>query len=371
MLELIEFTVTSRCNARCRMCHMWQRKDPDIPLAKVREILGSRMIKDSVVNLVLTGGEPTLREDLPEIFDLAFKNLTKLKYATFFTNSLVPSRAQDAVLRIMDYKEQSRRKDVAVTVSLSLDGIGKVHDNVRGIDGAFGRVMENYLGLKALAGRQDFTVNFNFTVQKENVANGGALAMLEAAEGALLPMTFTLVYGKDVFLNRVNDDEWAVKDGSYRNEVIRFYEAVVRKADSGGLIIDNGEYYPQVLSQLKGKPRTMPCLYREKKACLIDADGSVYLCEVTKDSLAGNIYHNSFDEIWDSAQKDEAYSMMIRHCANCFSSCLGSGRYQLLDIWQSGGVSGIAKLSLSELRKRKNRLTRLIREYGYAIIPRL
>ena len=350
---------------------MWQRKDPDIPLDKIHETLGSRAIKNSVVNLVLTGGEPTLREDLPEIFDLAFRNLTRLKYATFFTNSLSPSRAQDAALRIMNRRERSRRKDVSVTVSLSLDGIGRVHDNVRGIEGAFGRVMENYLGLKALAERQDFSVNFNFTVQKENISNGGAQAMLEAADGALLPITFTLVYGKDVFLNRVNDDEWAVKDDSYRNEVIRFYEAALQKADSGGLIIDNGGYYSQILSQLKGGPRTMPCLYREKKACLVDADGSVYLCEVTKDSLAGNLYYNSFDEIWNSVQKDEAYSMMLRHCANCFSSCLGSGRYQLMDVWQAGGVSGIARLSLSEIRKRKNRLARLMREYRYAIIPRL
>ena len=306
-----------------------------------------------------------------EIFDVAFKNLIKLKYATFFTNSLVPRRAQESAMKIMAYKEQSHRKDISFTVSLSLDGIGKVHDNVRGIDGAFGRVMENYLGLKALAGRHNLTVNFNFTVQRENVSNGGAQAMLEAAEGALLPMTFTLVYGKDVFLNRVNDDEWAVRDKAYHSEVIRFYEEAVRRSDRGGLIIDNGSYYNHVLSQLKGGPRTLPCLYREKKACLIDADGSVYLCEVTKDSLAGNIYHNSFDEIWNSARKEEAYSKMIRHCADCFSSCVGSGRYQLMETWHSGGVSGISKLSLSELLKRKNRLARLIREYRYAVIPRL
>jgi len=49
------------------MCHMWQRNDPDIPFEKVKEVLGSRTITGSVVNLVLTGGEPTLRDDLPEV----------------------------------------------------------------------------------------------------------------------------------------------------------------------------------------------------------------------------------------------------------------------------------------------------------------
>lgn len=370
-LELIEFTVTSRCNARCRMCHMWERKETDIPLEKIKEVLDSRHIRDSLIDLIITGGEPTLRVDLPEIFDIAFKNLVKLKYATFFTNSLHPRRVREAAATVMDCRETRRRKDVSFTISLSLDGIGKVHDGVRGIEGAFGRVIENYLGLKALAGQKFFNINFNCTVQRSNISNGGALALLEAAEGALLPVTFTLVYGKDVFLNRVDDSDWAVRNGVYHQEVIRFYEEAVQKSESGGLIIDNGAYYKQILDQLRGNRRTLPCLYRDQKACLIDADGNVYLCEVTKESLAGNIYHSSFDDIWDSSEKDEAYRKMIRHCTNCFSSCVGSGRYQLNEVWQSGGVSGLARLSLNELRKRKNRFARIIREYGYALIPRL
>jgi len=371
VLELIEFTVTSRCNARCKMCHMWQRSDPDIPIEKVKEVLASRAIKDSLVNLVLTGGEPTLRGDLPEIFNYAFENLRKLRYTVFFTNSIVPRLAQETAKKAAAYKAQSGRDDVTFTVSLSLDGIGRTHDTIRGVDGAFGRVMENFLGLKAISKGSLFNVNFNFTVQRGNISDGGALAMLEAAEGALLPVTFPIVYGKDVFLNRGSADEWAVQDEEYREGAIRFYEEAVRKTDSGGLLIDNGAYYSQVLSQLKGGPRTLPCLYKQKKACVIDADGSVYLCEVTKESLAGNIYEKSFDEIWNSPEREAAYARMVRHCANCFSCCVGSGRYQLTETWQISGVSGIAKLSLREVRKRLKRVSRLIKEYRYAVIPRL
>ena len=371
MLELIEFTVTSRCNARCKMCHMWQRTDPDIPLEKIKEVLGSNSVKGSLVNLVLTGGEPTLRGDLPEIFNNAFMHLPKLEYAVFFTNSLSPRLAQEAAKRTAAYKEQSGRDDVTFTVSLSLDGIGKTHDEIRGVDGAFGRVMENFLGLKAISKSGLFNVNFNFTVQRGNISNGGAFAMLAAAEGAFLPVTFPVVYGKDVFLNRESAEEWTVQDEEYRTGAIRFYEEAVQSAESGRLLIDNGTYYNQVLSQLKGGPRTLPCLYREKKACVIDADGSVYLCEVTRESLAGNIYEKSFDEIWNSPERDLAYARMVRHCANCFSCCVGSGRYQLTETWRNRGMSGIAKLSLREVRKRLNRISRLIREYRYAIIPRL
>lgn len=370
MLEMIIFTVTSRCNARCRMCNMWDRNDPDIPLAKIGEVLGAQAIKDSVTNLLLTGGEPTLRHDLPEIFDSAFNSLKKLRYASFFTNSLIPRLSQETATRSMTYKERAGRGDVSFSVTLSLDGIGKTHDAVRGVDGAFGRVVENYFSLKALSRLHHFSVGFSCLVQRENIADNGVFDLLDAAEGAFLPITFPIVYGKDIFLNWSSSEAWDVQEG-FHNEVIRFYEEVVRRGESGGLLIDNGAYYNHVLAQLKGAPRTLPCLFRDKKACVIDSDGSVYLCDVTKDGLVGNIFEKSFDEIWNSKQIDAAHAKMVRHCAACFSSCVGSGRYQLMEAWQSGGMGGIAKLSLREIRKRLKRMSRLIREYRYAVIPRL
>lgn len=371
MLEMIIFTITSRCNARCRMCRMWERNDPDIPFEKVTEALGSRAIKGSLVNLLLTGGEPTLRADVPEIFKFAFENLTRLRYASFFSNSLVPRLAQGTAMKTLQYKEKSGRKDVSLSVTLSLDGIGKTHDNVRGVDGAFGRVMENYLGLKALSVRHPLNVGFSCLVQRENIADKGVFALAEAAEGALLPITFPIVYGKDIFLNRDCSDAWSIGEEQFQREVVRFYEEVLKRSENGGLLIDNGYYYNQVLKQLRGSPRVLPCLFREMKACTIDSDGGVYLCDVTNDSFIGNIYEKSFDNIWDSEQRHAAHAKMIRHCSNCFSSCVGSGRYQLMDVWQSGGVGGMVKLSVRELRKRLRRVSRLIREYKYAVIPRL
>jgi len=350
---------------------MWQRSDPEIPREKVREVLGSRAIKDSVTNLLLTGGEPSLRNDLPEIYDYAFRNLKKLRYASFFTNSLVPGLAQETARRTMTYRKQAAREDIALSVTLSLDGIGKIHDRVRGVDGAFAGVMENYLGMKALSLQHPLNVGFSCLVQKENLADGGVYALLDAAEGAFLPMTFPVVYGKDIFLNRNNKDKWAVEDRQLHEKVIQFYGELVKRSERGGLLIDNGTYYSHVLRQLKGSPRTLPCLFREMKACTIDSDGGVYLCDVTNESFIGNIYEESFDDVWNSEKKELAHAKMLRHCALCFSSCVGSGRYQLTEVWESEGVPGMAKLSIRELQKRMKRVKRLIREYRYAVIPRL
>ncbi len=371
MLEMLIFTVTSRCNARCMMCNMWQRKDPDIPAEKVKEVLSSRSVAGSVNNLLLTGGEPSLRQDLPELFDFAFQSLRKLRYASIFTNSISPKLALETVKRTMARKEKARPGDVSFSVTLSLDGVGKSHDRIRGVEGAFGRVMENYLGLKALSVEHPVNIGFSCLVQRENINDGGAFALLDAAEGALMPITFPIVYGKDIFANRSCEGQWSLQGDEFHSQVVRFYEEVLKRSESGGLLIDNGVFYKHVLAQLKGAPRTLPCLFKEMKACTIDSDGGVYLCDVTSDSFIGNIYENGFDELWNSKRRHEAHAKMIKHCTNCYSSCVGSGRYQLMEVWQSGGVGGIARLSLRELRKRIRRISRLVREYRYAVIPRL
>ena len=371
MIEHIILTITSRCNARCKMCHMWQRNDSDIPLDKIKEILGSSSLKNSLVSLVPTGGEPILHENLPEIFEYAFENLRSLRSAGFFTNSLLPHKVYEVVEKTMDLKAKHGRKDVSFSVGLSLDGYGSTHDDIRGIKGAFGKVMENYLGLKELTRKEKFYIGFNFVVQKENLAGGDALFMLDIAERALLPILFPIAYSKDTFYNIGNASDWSVEEGMLK-DAVSFYSEAAKRAKKGRLLVDNGAYYEMVLGRLHGGRRTLPCLFRENKACVVDADGSVYHCDLTRESLIGNIYEKSFDKIWNSSQRDVAYQKMVGYCDRCFSNCaVGSVRHQLRELWNSKGLAGIMRLSYAEATKRIYRLKRLIDEYKYAIWPRL
>jgi radical SAM protein with 4Fe4S-binding SPASM domain len=350
---------------------MWQRNDPDIPLEKIKEILGASSVKNTLISLVPTGGEPALHEDLPEIFEYAFEHLHSLRSADFFTNSLLPHKVHEVVKKAMDLKARHGRKDVFFSVGLSLDGYGRTHDEIRGTKGAFGKVMENYLGLKSMTKKDKFNIGFNFVVQKENLASGDAFLMLDIAERALLPILFPIAYGKDTLCNMDNMSDWSI-EGGLVTDAVNFYSEAAKRAQQGGLLVDNGAYYEMVLGRLHGGRRTLPCLFREKKACLVDADGSVYHCDLTRESLIGNIYEKSFDEIWNSPQRDVAYKKMTAYCDRCFSNCaVGSGRHQLREIWNSKGLTGIMRLSYTEATKRMYRVKRLIDEYKYAIWPRL
>jgi len=66
---LIEIEVTQRCNLRCPVCFMSaEAAPPDPPLVQIEGIYANVLAKaGGQTSIQLTGGEPTLRKDLPEI----------------------------------------------------------------------------------------------------------------------------------------------------------------------------------------------------------------------------------------------------------------------------------------------------------------
>ncbi|MDR3052716.1 MAG: radical SAM protein [Coriobacteriales bacterium] len=66
---LVEIEVTQRCNLRCPVCFMSaEGSDSDVPLPKLREFYESiATTVGTQTGVQLTGGEPTVRADLPDI----------------------------------------------------------------------------------------------------------------------------------------------------------------------------------------------------------------------------------------------------------------------------------------------------------------
>lgn len=132
------FFVTPHCNCRCRMCF----HTPVLDRAEQREVLSLAEIEriarnwPGLHNLNLSGGEPFLREDLPELAAL-FYRLSGTRFITCTTNSSKPERAEAMVDELCE-----RCPEAAIRISQSLDGVGALHDSIRGRDGLFEKVVE-------------------------------------------------------------------------------------------------------------------------------------------------------------------------------------------------------------------------------------
>jgi MoaA/NifB/PqqE/SkfB family radical SAM enzyme len=149
------FFITARCNSRCKTCFYWQKLNKEVNELSLKEI--SKISKNfkQLLQLSLTGGEPFLRKDLVEICKIFAKNNDPF-LITIPTNGLMPDRIANTTEKILKSCPNSYFR-----ISLSLDGVGKLHDEIRGADGNFEKVKETIDKLNEL--KKTFK-NFNIDI---------------------------------------------------------------------------------------------------------------------------------------------------------------------------------------------------------------
>ena len=76
---VINFPITDNCNSKCVMCNVWKdNAENELTPNKIGEILG-RSEFSKVRHLGISGGEPTLREDLVQCVQVILESLNNLK----------------------------------------------------------------------------------------------------------------------------------------------------------------------------------------------------------------------------------------------------------------------------------------------------
>ena len=68
----LTISVSYRCNSRCKTCNVWQRPNDDFTLEEYDKTFAS--IGQAAYWFTFSGGEPTLRKDLPEMVELAYRH---------------------------------------------------------------------------------------------------------------------------------------------------------------------------------------------------------------------------------------------------------------------------------------------------------
>ena len=126
-LETIILFTTGKCNAKCAMCFYandMEKKCEDLSFDAIKKLSQSA---GSFKRLLLSGGEPTLREDLPEIIEMIYAN-NHITDLNFPTNAIKTDRLIEWITRL-----RKNCPDLNITVSVSLDGFGQTHDLQRGV----------------------------------------------------------------------------------------------------------------------------------------------------------------------------------------------------------------------------------------------
>lgn len=310
---VLHVNVNLRCNTRCAMCNIWELKSTDALSLEQLATIFADPVYARVEYVILAGGEPTLRNDLPEIVELMHRYLPRLKKLMFASNTLNRASIQKQYPRIARYCADHK---IRLTLGVSLDGIGQTHDRIRGVEGAFEKVMDNVEFMKQLQKEVPFNMSLDPTIFSMNVQEMQQLQDL--ADRLNLPITFQFAAVASDYYQNADLAKVLKVDGEGRRSIVEFLRQRIAESSFFDAL---AYYYAAVIEQAEGaSQRSLPCPFADQ-GLLLNPDGSLQYCHNSQP--IGNALAQGSSQLYYSPE-NLAYRHQIRQdkCPSCQMSCL-------------------------------------------------
>lgn len=282
--------VTYRCNAKCTMCNRY--KVPSKPEEEISIETIKKLPEMYFTNI--TGGEPFIRDDLKDIVRELLKKSDRIVISTngFFTDRIV----------------ELCKEFPQVGIRISIEGLEKTNNEIRGLDDGFNR---GYTTLKKLVDMGMKDVGFGMTVQDRNAADLIPLYNISDELGmefatASLHNSFYFVESNNIIKDRLTVAQ-------------NFEDLVNRLLDSNSPKKWFRAYFNHgLINYIFSQKRLLPC-DMSFDTFFIDPYGDVMPCNGTKEKqVMGNLNRQSWEELWNSEQAEKVRSF-VRNCdRNCW-----------------------------------------------------
>jgi sulfatase maturation enzyme AslB (radical SAM superfamily) len=308
------YNCTWVCDARCEMCNNWKHGDrkSDMTLEQLEPVLTHRFWSN-VENLNISGGEPTTRNDLPEMVEMFHRHLPRLRKIGINTTGLTPHRAIPMLTRIV---ELCASHDLLLSVRVSLDGIGDIHDQVRHVQRGFDKACATIEAMQALSQQHpSFQFGIAATIFATNLED--AHNILVWARAKKLDIVFNMLRFTDAMLNN-RELEQTIGFHEREEEYMRsfFLERVQEESVFSGQTFLYLHYADMIAN---GYKRTMPCPFRSQ-GLLLNPYGDLYYCE--NSNAIGNVLTTPAEELYFRAENLAHREEVKRSiCPTCLSPC--------------------------------------------------
>ncbi len=289
------------CNSRCVMCNIW--KDGRRETISLEE-LGTYLRQpyfSSIAHVGVTGGEPTLRKDLIELYRLLPECLPRLEGASFMTHGMQTDRT---VAIYSQVHEMYRTGGLEFHGMVSLDGIGDVHDSVRGRRGAFDAASRTLLTLKD----RGVNVIAACTVVRSNVY--GLHDLLDWGQKNGVYVRFRIAEFIRPLYNADCSSEIRSFDDREVRHLVCFFSLLITEYEKDEAI---RRTYRSIQSILTGGKRLVACPYQRGAAVNMGARGELAACAPKGSSFVPDF---SGDAVEKRVREDRK-QIAAEHCATC------------------------------------------------------
>lgn len=319
-LSTLTIFVTDWCNARCSFCFNWQaiKKKPSQDLLSLSEYDRVAKSLGSLPTLIISGGEPFLRPDLPEIIQCFIKHCGT-RHVSIPTNGMIPA------LVSASEKIVSGNPSVLLRILVGVDGVGEDHDRLRGVKGGFARMDANLEELLQLVKRHpNLTVCAVTVFHSETSKNIRQIAEWVHQRGFY-------EHKLQIIRGDYEDKSLAAFDFDVYKEALAYVDRLfrIRKRKNG-----TSSVYEQIFSAINQHSRKLAARrWKEKKpiiSCLagrriliIRENGDVFPCELLANRRLGNLRELDFDwkKLLQSAELKATLAWIKDTKCSCSTEC--------------------------------------------------
>jgi AdoMet-dependent heme synthase len=305
---ILSWNVTRKCNLFCKHCY--RSSGPEIDPVNELDTQEGKLLINQIKRagfkiIILSGGEPLLRED---IFELA-------SFASH--NGLKPALGSNGMLITPDKAENLKLSGIS-TVSISLDSVNsKFHDDFRNFNGAWKGAVK---GIKNSI-KSGLRVQINTTLTENNFDQFENIVDFASNLGVKAVHPFFLVpTGRGIDIE---------SDTLKKEKYFQMIEKVMEMQKHSDL-----ELKPTCAPQFLPIARDMGIPMRYGRGCIaginyccILPEGDVHVCPYLPVN-AGDVRKTSFNKIWEESEVFQKLRDMDNyegHCGKCqnLDSCGG------------------------------------------------
>jgi len=291
--------VTYKCNFRCSMCNIWKVSDFD-------ELPPEEYLKlpSSLRSINITGGEPFLRKDIVEV-------VRRIHEAAPSSRMVISSNGFTTD-RITSLMGEMRRFHPKLGIGISVDGLGSVHDGIRGVEGAFQKAVETVKALKA-EGIED--IRIGMTILKEN--SGQVMEVYRLSRGLRVEFTTTVAHNSDIYFRKYDNSPVEALPAVDR-DLKRIGDAHLRTLSPKAWL---RAYHIAGITDPSIRSSAVGLCTAGTRFIFMDPRGDVYPC-IVLNNLMGNI--RGFDSLEALLSTKEAQAVLeaVRACRkDCWMVC--------------------------------------------------
>ena len=309
-LQLIHF-ITSRCNAKCGHCFYWSQLNTkgELSLEEIDKI--TRHLPDLVI-LNFSGGEPFIRQDFAEVIKTYYRN-TRVKEVTIPTNATFTEKMKKDCIEVLKYC-----KGMELNIVVSLDGLEKIHDEIRQVKDCYQTAKKSFMILKELQQQYPhLQVSIVSTLTSLNQGTVGEFhkEINQEWQPDIFGMNLIRGEAKKMDLFGVNLENYkkffALQSKSRKQGVKSWIRDQMNKLRTATNVY-----------MVKQKKMAVPCKAGTLMGVMYEK-GDVYPCELLNRKPLGNVreYDYNFEKLWTAARTKEASAWIKDTKCYCTHEC--------------------------------------------------